>query len=129
MRRFTWALGLLVLAFPATSIAQNADEKCRSDVPKHLDWCKGDTGYNEGAVCGANALAGIAGIQVPDAAQPALGNVWHRDAMMRATIQAWKAGAKSQAMDAAICCQVHNGEAHACLSSHHDQVKDWLNGQ
>jgi hypothetical protein len=59
-------------------------------------------------------------------AQPILGNTWDRTNMMGAAKAAWKAGYKDQAVDAAICCQVHNETAHSCLASRRDLVNAWF---
>jgi hypothetical protein len=113
---------LLMLA----SVLAYAD-KCSDDVPKHLDWCSRDHGYNEGAECGLKALTN-SGVQLPvDIGQQALGNAWDRTNMMGATKAAWRIGAKDAAINAAVCCQVHKAEAHSCLSSHRDLVVQWLN--
>jgi hypothetical protein len=125
MRQLAYVLLTLGLAFPLTSVAD-----CQGDVPAHLEWCSRDHGFNEGATCGLNALGGISGVQLPGpVAQPILGNTWDRTNMMGATIQAWRVGATDQAVDAAICCQVHNGGAHSCLSSRRDLVAHWLSSK
>jgi hypothetical protein len=119
--KLTWAL-LLSLPFPVSALAD-----CAGDVPQHLEWCSRDHGFNEGATCGLNALseAGISGLPAV-VAQPILGNIWDRTNMMGATKTAWKAGQHDKAIDAAVCCQIHNDGAHACLQSQRDLVAAWL---
>ena len=118
-RRMTLAVVPILLA-----LASVAKADCAGDVPQHLNWCSRDHGFNEGASCGLNALsgAGVSGLPAA-AAQPVLGNIWDRTNMMGATKAAWKAGYQEQATDAAICCQVHNADAHSCLSSRRDLVR------
>jgi hypothetical protein len=119
--RYMTCLVLLSLSFPLGAMAD-----CAADLPQHLDWCSRDHGFNEGATCGAQALAGT-NVGLPAiAAQPILGNAWDRTNMMGAAEAAYKAGYKEQAVDAAVCCQIHNGAAHACLAGNRDLVKVWL---
>jgi hypothetical protein len=98
-----------------------------SDVTAHLDWSAHDNGFNEGATCGLSVLTGLnlAGLPalVP---QPILGNVFHRDTMMGFAKTAYRLGAKEQAVDVAICSQVHNDDAHACLTAHRHLVAAWF---
>jgi hypothetical protein len=56
-------------------------------------------------------------------AQPILGNTWDRTNMMGATKAAYNASYEEQAVDAAACCQIHNGGAHSCLAGNRDLVK------
>jgi hypothetical protein len=120
-RRMTLILVPIVLALSSAAMAD-----CAADVPQHLNWCSTDHGFNEGATCGLRALSGL-GLTLPvDVGEAILGNAWDRTNMMGATKAAFHAGFKEQAIDAAICCQVHNGGAHSCLSSNRDIVKQWL---
>jgi hypothetical protein len=99
---------------------------CVTDIPIHLGWCSRDHGFNEGAKCGVEALAGTVSDVPADADEQVLGNIWDRTAMMSVTKEAWRAGFTEAAANAAICCQIHNDGAHQCLSSHRDLVKQWL---
>jgi len=120
----------LVLTLCAVLSLKCMAQDCAPDVPVHLEWCSRDHGFNEGATCGFNALGGIAGVQLPAALpQPILGNAWDRTNMMGATVAAWKAGATDQAVNAAICCQIHNPAAQQCLQSHRDLVAQWLSNK
>ena len=117
--------GEIILAstmlLPISAIAD-----CPGDIPTHLEWCSRNNDFNEGATCGAQALAGL-NVGVPAiVAQPVLGNLWSRTNMMGATVAAYKAGYQDQAVAAATCCQVHNGGAFVCLQSRPDLVNAWL---
>ena len=96
-------------------------------VEEGLEWCSRDHGFNEGATCGVNALgsAGIGGLPAV-AAQAVLGNGWDRTNMMGATKAAFKAGKRKEAVEAAVCCQIHNPHMHKCLSENHAAVSAWL---
>lgn len=94
-------------------------------VPGELSWAAGDTGHNEGADCGLQALGG-AGVGLPATTFGAAGEVFKRNAMMQTAINAYKAGFQEQAINAAICSAVHNPAAHVCLSQHRDLVGYWL---
>jgi hypothetical protein len=125
MKQLACVLLMFGLTFPVISIAQD----CAGDVPAHLEWCSRDHGFNEGASCGFNALAGT-GVPLPaPVGQAILGNVWDRTNMMGATEMAWKAGATGQAVEAALCCQIHNPAAYQCLSSHRDVIAAWLSSK
>lgn len=68
MRTISFVLAPIVLAL---SSAATAD--CAGDVPKNLDGCSTNHGYNEGADCGLKALIG-SGVTLPaDLGQQALG--------------------------------------------------------
>jgi hypothetical protein len=103
----------------------------RSAIYGDLDWAHGDSGYNEGALCGFNALQGIAGVELPEIPleENALGNIWIRVDMMNAAILAYRLGYKDEAVKAATCSQVHNDDQHQLLSNHPNIVGDWLASQ
>jgi hypothetical protein len=86
------------------------------------------TALNEGAECGAQALSGIAGVQLPDIPfeGAVLGNIWDGTNMMGGAIWAYHNGFPDQAIDAAICSQIHNNDAHQLLSDNRNIVGDWL---
>jgi hypothetical protein len=46
--------------------------------------------------------------------------------MMGAAKSAYRSGQRDQAFNAAVCCQVHNRAAQACLASHKDAVFSWF---
>jgi hypothetical protein len=119
--RLTFVLASILLALSSAAMAD-----CASDVPLHLDWCSRDHGFNEGASCGLSVLSGVLNGLPAAVAEPILGNIWDRTNMMGATKVAWQAGYKDQAVDAAVCCQVHNNDAHSCLASRRDLVQQWL---
>jgi hypothetical protein len=106
----------------------SGDEAVRYAIYNHLDWSSRDHGYNEGALCGINALQGIAGVQLPSIPfeEDVLGNIWDRTNMMGAAIQAYRLGFHDEAVDAATCSQVHNPNVYQLLSDHSDIVEDWL---
>lgn len=90
-----------------------------------LEWCSRDHGFNEGAICGASALAGFPG--TPNIGSgPILGNLWDRTAMMSLARDAAKAGRLGDATKAAICCQIHNQQAAQCLAANTGTVQKWL---
>ncbi len=93
-----------------------------------LNWSAGDSGYNEGALCGLQSLEGIAGIQLPSIPfeEDALGNIWHRVDMMNAAVYAYQLGYTDAAVNAAICSQVHNDAVYQLLLDNPDMVAEWL---
>lgn len=96
-------------------------------VEDQLDWCSRDHGFNEGASCGADIAAKVGyGGNVPSGAQPILGNSWDRTNMMGLTRTVARSGKVEEATDMAICCQVHNADAHACLAKNRRAVQSWL---
>jgi len=111
-----------VLTIVSPAIAQAGCDN--STVVAHLEWCARDHGYNEGAICGAEALGGKGATAA--LGQKVLGNTWDRTNMMYAARQAAREGDKDQAVRAAICCQIHNREAMACLSGNRPAVQAWL---
>ncbi len=108
-------------------VMANARAQCPRDIADHLNWCSGDHGFNEGAVCGLSALstARVAGLPAMTS-EAVLGSTWDRTNMMHMTLVAFRHGAQNQAVAAAACCQLHNPRAHACFASHPDMVRDWL---
>ena len=105
-----------------------SEDTTRDDVYNNLDWSRGDSGYNEGALCGLQALSGITGITLPDIPleQDALGNIWVRVDMMNAAILAYQLGYADQAVQAATCSQIHNPDIYQLLSNNPDIVASWL---
>jgi hypothetical protein len=96
-------------------------------VASQVEWCSRDHGFNEGATCGANALAeaGISG--VPEVvAGVVLGNTWDRTNMIGAAKAAYKSGKRKEAIDAVICCQIHNPPAQNCLKGNRTAIENWL---
>jgi hypothetical protein len=125
-RTILLALCACLLALPAISLAQ-PEQGC--DVNCGLEWCSRDHGFNEGATCGLNALGGTSVGGLPGmATQAILGNTWDRTNMMGATKAAARAGQHEAAIDAAICCQIHNGPYHAYLEANRAAVLAWLLG-
>jgi hypothetical protein len=118
---------LAILAFPAMSFSQSVGDQ----VYTNLYWSKGDTGFNEGGLCGVQALQGIAGIQLPNVPfeYQVLGNVWNRVNMMNAAIAAYRLGFTDAAVNAAVCSQVHNGGVYQLLSANRGMVAQWLSQQ
>lgn len=98
------------------------------DLEAHgLQWCARDHGFNEGATCGLSGLAGINLTGLPALApQPILGNTWDRTNMIGAAKAAAKAGHVEAAVNAAICCQIHNPHMHTCMMNHRSEIAAWL---
>lgn len=126
-RQLTPAMGI---ASPRESgqVSLNDGEAVRNAVYNHLDWSSRDHGYNEGALCGIEALQGIAGVELPSIPfeQDLLGNIWDRTNMMGAAVQAYRLGFHDEAVSAAACSQIHNSPAYQLLSGHPDIVEYWL---
>ena len=104
------------------------DDTTRDAVYSNLHWSWGDSGYNEGALCGFQALSGIAGVSLPalPLEEDVLGNIWVRVDMMNAAITAYRLGFVDQAVQAATCSQIHNDDVYQLLSNNPDMVADWL---
>lgn len=118
------------LLFGAVLTVSKANaQDVRSSVYINLNWSAGDSGYNEGALCGLQALEGIAGVQLPSVPfeENALGNIWHRVDMMNAAVLAYQLGYEDAAVDAATCSQIHNDPVYQLLLENPDIVADWLN--
>jgi hypothetical protein len=91
-----------------------------------LNWCDSNSsGFNEGALCGVNALGGV-GLNLPIGSYEILGNTWSRTNMMGAAKSAARSGFINQAVEAAVCCQVQNNHMHSCLQNNRNAVRDWL---
>ena len=128
--RMTVVVMAALIAFP---MGASADVTCTGaagntfSLDAQLDWCSTNHGFNEGAVCGLNALGGTGISGLPAIASgTVLGNTWDRTNMMGATKAANNAGQKDAAVAAAICCQIHNPDAHACLANNRNAVQAWL---
>lgn len=108
--------------------AQDENTAVRHAVYTNLNWSAGDHGYNEGALCGVQALQGIGGVQLPTIPfeEDALGNIWDRTNMMGAAVLAYQLGYVDASVDAATCSQIHNDAVYQLLSDHPDMVENWL---
>ncbi len=123
MRRIGGLVVLVIVALRSSALAFTCDAEF---VRQSLEWCSRDHGFNEGAVCGANALSGAGVGGLPAMAGAAvLGNTWDRTNMMGAAKAACP-GNPDAAANAAVCCQIHNGPVHDCLASRIPDVKNWL---
>lgn len=96
------------------------------DVASECNWAKNDTGHNEGAGCGAGVLAKIGGFQIPHANILPLGDIWKRREMMYAALEAFKRGYHNEAVDVAICAQIHNRTSQEFLQNNRDGVAKWF---
>jgi hypothetical protein len=133
MERVAFAATLVVGLFLGLGTQAHAqdDDAVRNDVYTNLNWSAGDSGYNEGALCGLQALEGIAGVQLPSIPfeENALGNIWHRVDMMNAAVLAYQLGYVDAAVNASICSQIHNDAVHQLLSDNPEMVEDWLSNR
>lgn len=111
--------------------AQDENTAVRYAVYTNLNWSAGDHGYNEGALCGVQALQGISGVELPTIPfeEDVLGNIWDRTNMMGAAVLAYQLGYVEAAVDAATCSQIHNDVVYQLLSDHPDTVQNWLSSQ
>jgi len=129
--------GLLLMAGIAVLLALGAvpaPAQAQEDVTRvfaNLNWSAGDHGYNEGALCGIQALQGIAGVQLPSIPfeEALLGNIWDRTNMMGAAILAYWLGYVDQAVEAATCSQIHNESEYSFLLMHPNIVAMWLSSR
>lgn len=96
------------------------------DVASECNWAKNDTGHNEGAGCGAGVLAKIGGFDIPHSEIIPLGELWKRREMMYAALEAFKRGHHDEAVDVAICAQIHNKESHEFLKKNREAVSEWF---
>jgi hypothetical protein len=103
-------------------------------VEQALQWCAGDHGTNEGALCGASYLHVEGASPFGVVISPALANTWDRTNMVDAAAtgakaakaSGWKTGPGDLAVAAAICCQAHNPPVAHCLLNHREAVWNWL---
>jgi|ERR1035438_4135842 hypothetical protein len=118
----------MLFGLATVAVAQDDDTAVRNAVYTNLNWSAGDHGYNEGALCGVQALQGITGVQLPNIPfeEDVLGNIWDRTNMMGAAVLAYQLGYVDAAVDAANCSQIHNDPVYQLLSQHTDMVEDWL---
>ena len=124
------ALGLMALALrmpSATSAPQFCAGQPENLVDETLSWCASDHGFNEGATCGLSqlSLAGISGLPA-SASQEVLGSTWDRTHMMGATLLAYHKGSVELAMEAALCCQIHDRPVFLCLQTRRPEIATWL---
>jgi hypothetical protein len=116
----------------ASSIGRGGDASCNisgniATVSSQLEWCSRDHGFNEGATCGLNALAGAGLTGLPQiVGQAILGNTWDRTNMIGAAKTAFTSGKRSEAIEAAICCQIHNPPSQDCLKNNRQAITDWF---
>jgi len=120
------ALLLAMGVVPSQAHAQDAAAR----VYGNLDWSVRVHGFNEGAVCGLQALLGIPGLSLPvPLPEEILGNIWDRTDMMGAAVLAYRLGYRDQAVEAAMCSQIHNATEYPFLLNHPDIVETWLSSQ
>lgn len=100
-------------------------------VKVNLDWSARDHGFNEGALCGVNALQGISGISLPNVPfeYEILGNVWDRTSMMNAAQAAFRMGFVDAAVNTAVCSQIHNDPVHQALARRADLIVAWFSSR
>jgi hypothetical protein len=109
--------------FATVGVAQAQDY---GFVAGNLNWSRGDHGFNEGAVCGFNALQGT-GIQIPiPFGYQILGNVWDRTNMMGAARFAFQLGFVDAAVNTAICSQIHNPPVYNYLAQNRYLIAVWF---
>jgi hypothetical protein len=98
------------------------------DWQRQLEWCSGDTGFNEGAAV-ATSVALQAGLDLPgpvaNLGGGVIGNLWKRRDMM-AFAKSLARGLNPNAAALAIACQWHNCHALKCLAAHPVEVQEWL---
>jgi hypothetical protein len=123
------ARGLVALALgtPALAATQFCAGQPANLVDKTMSWCASDHGFNEGASCGLSqlSLAGISGLPAA-APQEVLGSTWDRTHMMGATLLAHHKGSVDLAMEAALCCQIHDRPVFLCLQLRRPEIASWL---
>lgn len=133
MRSFA-ILGLLICVGPLTASAEDLDQACPgpsngTTVRQALEWCsRNSSGFNEGGLCGAQALSGVSipGVPAQALGYAVIGNSWSRTNMMYLAKDAAKTGAVDAAFNAAVCCQRHTPWASACLANSRQAVEQWL---
>lgn len=128
---FSKATILAALSLGAALTINQASAQDYGFVKANLDWSAGDHGFNEGGLCGVNALQGIAGIQLPNVPfqYQIIGNVWDRTNMMNAAQAAFRIGFVDAAVNTAICSQIHNGPVHVALARRRDLIVVWFNSR
>jgi hypothetical protein len=119
---------LAALLLGAALTSNQASAQDYSFVKANLDWSAGDHGFNEGGLCGVNALQGIGGIQLPSVPfeYQILGNVWDRTNMMNAAQAAFRMGFVDAAVNTALCSQIHNGPVQQALAQRPDLIVAWF---
>jgi hypothetical protein len=122
------AMVLAVLLLGAALTTNQVSAQDFGFVKANLDWSAGDHGFNEGGLCGVNALQGIAGIQLPNVPleYQILGNVWDRTNMMNAAQAAFRMGFVDAAVNTALCSQIHNGPVQQALAQRPDLIVAWF---
>jgi hypothetical protein len=125
------AIVLAALLLGAALTGNQASAQDYGFVKANLDWSAGDHGFNEGALCGVNALQGIAGIQLPNVPleYQILGNVWDRTNMMNAAQAAFRMGFVNAAVNTALCSQIHNGPVQQALARRPDLIVAWFSNR
>ena len=125
------AMVLAALLVGAALTISQANAQDYSFVRANLDWSAGDHGFNEGGLCGVNALQGISGISLPNVPfeYQVLGNVWDRTSMMNAAQAAFRMGFVSASVNTALCSQIHNGPVQQALAQRPDLIVAWFKSQ
>lgn len=114
----------LFLAAGLVFYASNASATCTTEaLYQHLNFCKTDTGFNEGALCAAGIL------DIPTGLGAVAGNTIKRNFVMQLTIAAAKADQDAIALEATVCCQAHNDDARQCILERPKETLDWLKSQ
>jgi hypothetical protein len=122
------AMVLAALLLGAALTISQANAQDYGFVKANLDWSAGDHGFNEGGLCGVNALQGISGISLPNVPfeYQVLGNVWDRTNMMNAAQAAFRMGFVNAAVNTALCSQIHNGPVQQALAQRPDLIVAWF---
>ncbi|QCI97478.1 hypothetical protein [Agrobacterium larrymoorei] len=125
-------ISIIAIVLLSTVQSAGAWTVCPDGVPinAQLNWSRQDRGHNEGANCGASVLANAAGVNLPGIHQVLpYGEIFKRNHMMDVAIAAYKRGYHNEAIEAAICSQVHNGAAHQCLKQNRTEIDAWFREQ
>lgn len=99
------------------------------DVTVNLNWCARDRGFNEGAICGQQAMSLARRDTRSNKVAPYLpiaGDIWTRSQMMGVAADLAKSGDVDAGFQMAICCQAHNKSAQRCLATNRDVVIQYL---
>lgn len=128
---FSKAVLLAGFVFGAALAINQANAEDYGWVKAQLDWSAGDHGFNEGGLCGMQALQGIAGIALPNVPfqYQIIGNVWDRTNMMNAAQAAFRMGFVGPAVNTALCSQAHNPPVQAGLAQRQDLIVAWFNSR